>query len=177
MCFLVFCQNLLLLQLKPVVFCLVHHGCRKWKAPFFAAAFYVFKNYYHVCFIFSSTDCTEPISSIFHRRLYFLVLWSFSHWIIRALWKEKGIKIIVLVIIIIKINDSITMHFIWVIANLTLPLMLNNVYTDISLWIVPLCYVDSQSLWDVFQKISTSQIGMLSGLRNTAILSFSLCGS
>lgn len=30
------------------------------------------------------------------------------------------------------------MHFIWAIANLTLPLMFNNVYTDISLQIVPL---------------------------------------
>lgn len=105
-----------------------------------------------LCFIFSSIDCTEPISSICCCRSCFLVLWSFSHWIIRALWKEKGIKIIVLVIIIIKINDSITMHFIWVIANLTLPLMLNNVYTDISLWIVLLCYVGSQSLWIVFQE-------------------------
>lgn len=58
----------------------------------------------------------------------------------------KGIKIIVLVIIIIKINDSITIHFIWFTANLTLPLMLNNVYPDISLWIVLLCYVGSQTL-------------------------------
>lgn len=92
-----------------------------------------------LCFIFSSTDCTEPISSIFHCRSCFLVLWSFSHWIIKALWKEKSIKIIVLVIIIIKINDSITMHFIWAIANLTFLLMFNNVYTDISFQTVLLC--------------------------------------
>lgn len=106
-----------------------------------------------LCFIFFSTDCTDPISSIFHCRSCFLVLWSFSHWIIRTVWKEKSIKIIVLVIIIIKINDSITMHFIWAIANLTLPLMFNNVYTDISLQIVLLCYVGSQPLWVVFQEI------------------------
>lgn len=42
-----------------------------------------------LCFIFSSTDCTDPISSIFHCRSCFLVLWSFSHWIIRTVWKEK----------------------------------------------------------------------------------------
>lgn len=43
--------------------------------------------------------------------------------------------------------------FLGVIANLTLPLMLNNVYTDISLRSVLLCYVGSQTLRVVFQEI------------------------
>lgn len=35
-------------------FCLIHHGCRKRKAPLLsAAAFYVFENYYHVSASFS----------------------------------------------------------------------------------------------------------------------------
>lgn len=37
------------------------------------------------------------------------------------------------------------MHFIWVITSLTSHVMLNNVYTDISLWMLLLGYVGSQS--------------------------------